>query len=66
MRLWYYARPNQMVDHHFVDDVAITRAWTKQGAIKKFGEFYKDVDPCEVARIKPRKYSDKVQILTDY
>ena len=66
MRIWYYARPNQMVDHKFVDDVAITRAWTKQRAIKKFGEVYKDVDPSEVERIKPRKYSDKVQILTDY
>lgn len=66
MRLWYYARPNQMVGHHFVDDVAVTRAWTKQGAIKKFGLFYTEVNPWDVLRIKPRKCSDKVQILTDY
>lgn len=66
MRLWYFARPNQMVDHKFVDDVAVTKAWTKQGAIKKFGLFYTEVKPCEVVRIKPRKYSEKVQILTDY
>lgn len=66
MRLWYYARPNQMVEHEFVDDVAITRAWTKQGAIKKFGEFYKDVYPSKVDKVEPRKYSCKVQVLTDY
>ena len=55
-----------MVDHTFSDDVAITRAWTKQGAIKKFRLFYTEVDPWNVLRIKPRKCSDKVQILTDY
>lgn len=55
-----------MVNHEFVDDVAITRAWTKRGAMKKFSLFYTYVYPGEVVRIKPRKYSEKVQILTDY
>ena len=63
MSLYCFARPAQMVDHQFVDDVAVVRAFTKAAAIKKFSYYYAEVQPDEVFKLKNLK---KVNILTDY
>lgn len=63
MFLYCFARPNQMVDHRFTDDVAICRAWSKKAAIKKFSVLYAGVEEKEVSRINHFK---NVKILTDY
>ena len=63
MSLYCFARPAQMVDHQFVDDVAVVRAFTKAAAIKKFNRYYAEVQPDEVFKLKNLK---KVNILTDY
>lgn len=63
MRMFAFARANQMLEHKFTDDVALTRAWTRKGAIKKFNRYYSDVqkDEVEVVRVV-----SGVEILTDY
>lgn len=68
MFLWYFARPGQMVGHLYTDDVAVTRAWTKQGAVKKFRRVYafEDNDLGTIWRIRPSRYCNGVQVLTDY
>lgn len=63
MSLYCFARPAQMVDHQFVDDVAVVRAFTKAAAIKKFNRYYKAIQPDEVFKLTHLK---KVNILTDY
>ena len=64
---WYYfAKPNQMVEHNFTDDVALTKAWTKRGAIKKFLQLYADVQHHEVNRVSHRFCIRGVWVLTDY
>ena len=63
MSLYCFARPAQMVDHRFVDDVAVVRALTKAAAIKKFSRYYAAVQPDEVFKLKKLK---EVNILTDY
>ena len=63
MRMFAFARANQMLEHKFTDDVALTRAWTRKGAIKKFNRYYSDVqkDEVEVVRV-----ASGIEILTDY
>lgn len=63
MKMYCFARPNQMTGHKFTDDVAIVRARSKKKAIEKFSEYYSDISKDEVFRIKRDKY---VWILTDY
>ena len=63
MSLYCFARPAQMVDHQFVDDVAVVRALTKAAAIKKFNRYYAEVQPYEVFKLKKLR---TVSILTDY
>lgn len=63
MSLYCFARPAQMVDHQFVDDVAVVRAFTKAAAIKKFNRYYAEVQPYEVFKLKKLRI---VSILTDY
>lgn len=64
--MYYFARADQMEEHKYTDDVAVTRALTKRMAIKKFGILYEDVKPHEVGRVKPSRYHAGVQVLTDY
>lgn len=63
MRMFAFARANQMLEHKFTDDVALRRAWTRKGAIKKFNRYYDNVqkDEVEVVRV-----INAVKILTDY
>lgn len=63
-RLFVYKKPGVMVDHNFTDDVAITYATTKEEAIKKFKEFYSDVNSKNVS--EPYFNYGGVAILTDY
>lgn len=63
MILYYFARPDQMVDHEFKDDVALCRAWTHKQAIKKFSKYYGNIRPHEVHRIG---YMQRVVVLTSY
>lgn len=64
MQLWVLARPDQMKDHRFTDDVAITYAFTKEEAISKFSRYYADIQPSEVR--SPYFNQHGVAILTDY
>ena len=68
MFLWYFARPGQMEGHTYTDDVAVTRAWSKKGAVKKFRQLYtfEDSDVGTIWRIRPSRYCNGVQVLTDY
>jgi len=66
-KLFVYHRPGQMKGHNFTDDVAITKAYTKKGAIEKFRKLYLLTDE------EAEKYIDivwfnsyDVSILTDY
>ena len=61
--MFAFARANQMVEHKFTDDVALTRAWTRKGAIKKFNRYYSDVQKGEVEIVR---VINGVKILTDY
>ena len=66
--IWSFARANQMVEHDFTDDVAITLAFTKKQAIKKFSKYYENVTEDEVVKcriMRMLKYGG-VAILTDY
>ena len=62
--LFVYKKPGVMVGHNFTDDVAITYATTKEEAIKKFKEFYSDVNNENVS--EPYFNYARVAILTDY
>lgn len=63
--LFVYKKPGgAMVDHNFTDDVAITYAKTKEEAMKKFKEFYSDVNNENVS--EPYFNYGGVAILTDY
>lgn len=63
MKMFVFARANQMLEHKFTDDVALTRAWTRKRAIKKFNRYYSDVRKDEV---KVVRVVSGVEILTDY
>lgn len=63
-KLFVYRKPRVMVGHNYTDDVAITYATTKEEAIKKFKEFYSDVNSKNV--FEPYFNYGGVAILTDY
>ena len=63
-KLWAFAKPDQMVDHKFTDDVAITYAADKGEAMKKFSRLYSNIEDKDVWEVKFRAYD--VAILTDY
>ena len=67
MPIYVYARPNQMKGHKFKDDVALCKAWTLKGAIKKFSRYYADCEKyvSKLRRFNKRYYSNVI-ILTDY
>ena len=64
--LYYFSRPNQMVGHHFTDDVAVCFALTKKKAIKKFGLYYANVKSSEVKLLRLFSSCPCICILTDY
>lgn len=66
MGIYYFARPNQMIDHKFTDDVAITLVWTQKKAINTFDKLYIDIQPTEVKRIKLKSIIKRCWVLTDY
>lgn len=65
--IWSFSRAEQMKDHKFTDDVAITFALTKKKAIKKFSIYYSRIKPEEVKNVTKWLLTyTKVAILTDY
>lgn len=65
--IWSFSRADQMIGHKFTDDVAITFALTKKRAIKKFSQWYAEVNPKEVTcQLKKLLKFDGVAVLTDY
>ena len=67
MFIYVYARPNAMTGHKFTDDVALCKAWTLKGAIKKFSKYYSDcADYVYKLRRFNKRYHINVIILTDY
>ena len=63
-KLFVYAKPNQMVNHKFSDDVAITYAENKAEAITKFSTLYSFIAEEDVNEVC---YNSKgVAILTSY
>ena len=62
--IYCLARPDQMKGHKFTDDVAICKAFSKNGAVKKFSKLYTDVSKKEIFRVKFVK--DMPTVLTDY
>lgn len=65
VRLWYYAKPDQMEEHKFTDDVAVCKAITKKEAMKIFSEYYGNMTAADVHELafEPNR---KILILTDY
>lgn len=63
--LYAYAEPNQMVDHVFTDDVAITYASSKDEAISKFKVYYGNADDSNVCEITIWT-ENGIAILTSY
>ena len=64
--LYYFSRPNQMINHRFTDDVAVCFALTKKKAIKKFSLYYANVKSSEVKRLNLFSSCSSICILTDY
>lgn len=67
-KLYCYAKPDQMIDHQYTDDVAICLARNKKKAFKVFSRYYgfctkKDI--FEIHFIKDKGYVP-IAILTDY
>ena len=67
MFLYAYTRPNVMTGHRFTDDAAITLAWNKPHAYKKFKRLYrcsmKDIRKISILRLIGKT---GVEVLTDY
>lgn len=61
--LYVYAKPNQMTDHEYSDDVAICFAETKADALTKFRKLY-DIEIDEIEKVEFNRHG--VAILTDY
>lgn len=64
--LYFFAKPDQMKDHKFSDDVAITFAFSKKRAIKKFSTLYAEVKSTDVARVRIKYLFRDCAILTSY
>ena len=68
MFLYVYAKPDVMQGHRFTDDVAITLAWSKKHAYKKFKQLYnlemKNIRKISILGLLFGKLS--IEVLTDY
>jgi len=64
---YVFRRANAISDHNFTDDVALVKAISKSQAIRKFGQYYADVQDSEVFKlIGSSTNTGGVMILTDY
>lgn len=66
LKLYYFARADQMQGHNFTDDVAVTLATCKPHAVYKFSKLYLGVKPSEVRPIRIKYLLRECEILTDY
>ena len=66
LKLWAYSKPNQMEDHEYTDDVAITYAKNFNEARNKFLKLYCGVFAEDIKEINFDEYEYGVAILTDY
>ena len=66
MAIYAFARPDQMKDHKFVDDVAICEADSLEGAKAKFAWLYSDIQDNEITKINFNLNSKGVVVLTSY
>lgn len=64
MGVYVFALANQMQNHQFCNDVAITRTISKKQAIKRFKELYAVASEENVVKIG--NLTNRVIILTDY
>lgn len=65
VKIYCYAKADQMEDHKFSDDVAICMAKDKKTAMRKFKKYYAEVDKSDVFLVKFDDNKD-FAILTDY
>lgn len=65
MGLYWYAKANQMSEHNFTDDVAITVAISKKRAFAKISKLYGTATIGDISKVPLHKLKDVV-ILTDY
>lgn len=65
VKIYCYAKADQMECHKFSDDVAICTAKDKKTAVRKFKRYYAEVDKSDVFLIKLDDNND-FAILTDY
>lgn len=63
-KLYVYAKPDQMEEHRFSDDVAITYADSKEDAFNKFRRLYQNVAINDIKEVEFNLFG--VAILTDY
>ena len=70
---YVFAKPNQMQEHRFTDDVTLCKASSKSEAIKRFSILYTDVHPEDVYKLatgpdvnKPGSRYYNLWVLTDY
>lgn len=68
MRCWIFTRAGQMPEEHgcYTDDMAYCWAWTKRGAIAKFGRLYADVMSSEVDVLRFSPFRKYPWVVTDY
>ena len=67
MKLYCYAKPNQMVEHRFTDDVAICKADNKNHAVEIFRRIYTISDEDAEKYVKEVWFNNyKTAVLTDY
>lgn len=64
--IYCFARPDQMDEHNFKDDVAVCKAISKKRAIQKFSKLYDNVKEQEVFKVKLKFRSRFPKVLTDY
>lgn len=66
MPLYAFARPDQMVDHKFTDDVAVCKAKSLEDAKIKFSRLYADIKDDEIWKVNFSNSDTEVAVLTDY
>ncbi len=66
MFLYYYFMAGQMEGEGHVasDDCAVCRAWTKNGAVRKFRKLYTDAAETNVFRVRYNRLG--IAVLTDF
>ena len=65
VKIYCYAKADQMIGHRFSDDVAICIAKDKKTAMRNFKKYYAEVDKSDVFLVKLDD-NKNFAILTDY